>query len=169
MTNPPGLEGYRKSIDHLDKALLCLLAERCRMGVWGVNRHKVWGELGHYNQGEALDLDRYFLEQLGGLLDEAANTPVAIPLESGQDFGSSLYTLDLTILLTLSERFRTVRRIGRIKRIYQVKPLDPDRWQTLLENRKIEAQELGLDPDWSARLFEAIHDYALALEGDLQH
>jgi len=168
MSDTPGLGAYRKTIDHLDRAMMCLLAERCRMVAWAGERTEAWEELGHYEQGSNLNLGRSFIDQFGALLDEAKDWPNTDPLEQDQDFGASLYTLDLTLFLTLSERFKTVRRIGRIKRIYQVQPLDSARWDSLLQARRQQASGLGLDPDWTSRLFETIHEYALELEGDIQ-
>jgi chorismate mutase len=71
---------------------------------------------------------------------------------------------DEKLLAVLAERFKAVDVIGAYKRSHGIPPLDESRWKEVLAARVKRGDELHLDTDFVANLFELIHSYALRRE-----
>lgn len=72
--------------------------------------------------------------------------------------------LDLTLIKTLAERFSTVGKIGKIKKLQNQPSLDPARWQKVLETRLDWAKASGVDQNFIKKLLDLIHAQALTIE-----
>lgn len=72
--------------------------------------------------------------------------------------------LDEELLQLLARRMQSVQKVGTYKKERGMPPLDQQRWQSLLEKRRAQAQELHLSEEFVTHLFELIHAYALKLE-----
>ncbi|OGH04425.1 MAG: hypothetical protein A2600_03985 [Candidatus Lambdaproteobacteria bacterium RIFOXYD1_FULL_56_27] len=156
----------RDSIDHLDHSLLLLWAERNKFArnLPPKEREVQWQAQDFVGLAAQWGLAPAFVGELGLALDQAA-LPTALGATSNlEDLWGSLMRLDRVLLEVLSERFKVVVRIGRIKKEQQIAPLDPSRWNSLLAERLALARDLGLKAEAVVHLFEAVHRYALQLE-----
>jgi chorismate mutase len=78
--------------------------------------------------------------------------------------------IDLTdqeLIQVLRKRVSLVELVGKAKQGNSAPPLDPSRWQQVLDTRTEWAVELGLDPKFVVDLFNRIHEYALQIEGEI--
>ncbi|PIQ72178.1 hypothetical protein COS31_00735 [Candidatus Roizmanbacteria bacterium CG02_land_8_20_14_3_00_36_15] len=71
---------------------------------------------------------------------------------------------DKQIIEALAKRMEVVEKVGVLKKQHNVPPLDPSRWQQVVETRKAMAQQLGLKPELVGAIWEIFHQYALELE-----
>ncbi len=76
-------------------------------------------------------------------------------------------TVDHKIICLLEKRLLLVRKIGNMKLLKSLPPLDPARWQHVLDTRSEWGRELGLDPEFIQDIFIRIHDYSLQIEGKI--
>jgi len=174
MSNTSKIPQYRLSIDLFDRSLLNLVAERCRLVRQSADcadlRHEIWVAMGHYAEGVGRGLTRDFLAKLGAVLDQTARVEIPSPLLGLEpnDLLGSMEVIDKTIILVLTERFKVVKRIGKIKLQQDIAPLDPRRWHALLAERETRGEALGISKHLIRTLFELIHDFALELESQAQ-
>lgn len=68
----------------------------------------------------------------------------------------------------LSERCNHVEAVGKLKKQYGVPPLDSARWQRVLEAIKSQAKGKTIPEKILEQFFEAIHHYALKMEGECE-
>jgi len=168
------IDQHRLSIDLLDRTLLDLLAERCRLVRQNSDcaelRNEIWVAMGHYSEGAGRGLSRNFMAKLGRILDQTARIDIASPLLGLEpnDLLGSMEVFDKAILLVLSERFKVVLRIGKIKRSQDIQPLDPRRWTALLNEREARGESLGIPKALIVKLFELIHEFALEIESKVE-
>ena len=87
---------------------------------------------------------------------------------------SSLADLRRQIDLTDQELIQVVRKratlvelVAKAKRHSSLPPLDPSRWQHVLDTRSEWGRALGLDPTFIQDIFNRIHDYSLQIEGEI--
>lgn len=73
-------------------------------------------------------------------------------------------TIDLKILELFKLRFEQVLQVWEYKSKYDLQPLQPDRWNQVLNNRVQVAEQLWLDKDFIITIWNIIHDEALQLE-----
>lgn len=73
-------------------------------------------------------------------------------------------SLDHSLIKVLARRFSVVQRIGELKRAMKEPVLQTRRRNEILRTRKRHARELGLDPEFIARIFEFIQKEAIALQ-----
>lgn len=81
------------------------------------------------------------------------------------DLRLKIDSLDDELLRTLAKRFEHVQEIRAIKKKNGLAPLDPKRWQEVLESRLAEAEELGLSTEFTKQILELIHERSLEIEG----
>jgi len=72
--------------------------------------------------------------------------------------------IDGLIVNLLAKRMKVVKKVGLFKKRHNLPPLDPSRWQQVVETRKAMAQQLGLKPELVGAIWEIFHQYALELE-----
>jgi len=69
--------------------------------------------------------------------------------------------LDERLWDTIAARMDVSRRIGEWKKAHGVTPLQPDRYQTIVERINELTNERGLSTDFALRLFDLIHEQSL--------
>lgn len=72
--------------------------------------------------------------------------------------------LDRKVLSGLAARFGVVKEIGALKRAHGLDTYQKGRWQALLAARLALGAELGLSPEFTRALFNAVHREALRLQ-----
>ena len=65
--------------------------------------------------------------------------------------------LDGQVLQALAARLRVAGEIAKVKERGNLAVYQPKRWEHLLQQRRLTATELGLDPDFVEEIFEKIH------------
>lgn len=195
LAHDPLMIDMRRSIDHFDAAFLQLLAERMRIvhKIVGLKlvqnidlqqsdaRTEDMKEL--IEMSVQLKLEPHFFKTILDLVFQDAITHYeqeaqpttgllqhAIPenVWSLTDLRKSLLNLDKSICFVLAERFCIVKKIGQYKENLGIPPLDPDRWQRVLDNKTETAQKLGINVSLIRDIFNAIHEVALVIEEDVK-
>ncbi|MBU2643245.1 chorismate mutase [bacterium] len=194
LANDPLMIDMRRSIDHFDTAFLHLLAERMRI-VRKIIALKQRQDI-DLRQSDArkqdmkeiiemsvqLKLERHFFKKILDLVFQDAITQYAQEDQTGSfqapamDFQSlslpelrkSLLNLDKSLCFVLAERFCVVKRIGLYKESLNIPPLDPVRWQQVLDDKADASQKLGISVSLVKNIFNAIHEVALAIEEDIK-
>jgi chorismate mutase len=69
--------------------------------------------------------------------------------------------LDDTLWQTIAARMDVSRRIGAWKKEHHMPPLQPDRYQTIVERISELANERGLSADFALRLYDMIHEESI--------
>jgi chorismate mutase len=69
--------------------------------------------------------------------------------------------IDEEIVDLLAKRLDIVKEIKDIKNKNKLPHLDKDRFQEILDKRKQQAQELGLDLKYIEKIFDLIHEESL--------
>ncbi len=72
--------------------------------------------------------------------------------------------IDRLMIETLRDRFLVVSKIGKIKKIKNLSPLNKARWQEVLVSRLAWAEELGVDKDFIKKVLDLIHKRSLEIE-----
>jgi chorismate mutase len=72
--------------------------------------------------------------------------------------------VDQQIISLLAKRMEVVDQVGKLKKQYQVKPLDASRWQQVVDARRQWAEDNQLNPDLIEKIWDLIHDQALEIE-----
>lgn len=194
LANDPLMIDMRRSIDHFDTAFLHLLSERMRI-VRKIIALKLKQGI-DLRQSDArkqdmkeiiemsvqLKLERHFFKKILDLVFQDAITQYAQEDQTGSfqapmiDFQSlalpelrkSLLNLDKSLCFVLAERFCVVKRIGLYKESLKIPPLDPVRWQQVLDDKAEASQKLGISVSLISNIFNAIHEVALAIEEDIK-
>ena len=80
------------------------------------------------------------------------------------EYRNEIDAIDTSIITLLAERFSVVKKVGEYKKEHNLPPLQPTRWQEVLDSRKAQAKELGISPECIQKIWNTIHEYALELE-----
>jgi len=72
--------------------------------------------------------------------------------------------IDAQIIDLLAKRFEIVKKVGEYKKERNIPPLQPERWQQVLQTRKNLAKEKWLNPELIEKIWNLIHEEALKLE-----
>ncbi len=194
LANDPLMIDMRQSIDHFDAAFLHLLAERMRL-VYKIIALKLAQGV-DLQQSDArkedmkalieksvqLELEPHFFKKILDLVfqdammqyEQKASTNRLQGPAKGNIFLSlaelrqSLLNLDNSLCYILAERFCVVKKIGRYKEDLEIPPLDPVRWQQVLDNKSEAAQSHGISVSLVKEIFNAIHEVALVIEEDIK-
>ena len=65
--------------------------------------------------------------------------------------------LDGQLLQVLAARLGVANEIAKVKEKGNLAVYQPKRWEQLLQQRRLTAMELGLDPDFVEEIFEKVH------------
>ena len=83
------------------------------------------------------------------------------------DLRTQIDAIDQQLITLLAERLALVSEVGRYKAAHNLPPLDPARWQMVVESRLAMARERGVDEKLVQAIFENIHETALILEAQV--
>lgn len=89
------------------------------------------------------------------------------PINTKTDFDAGrakIDSLDAQMLKTIGERERVVREIGVYKAKNHIAPLQPARFQQVVEKAKEAGKKEGLSAEFIEKLMNAIHEESLKLE-----
>ena len=75
--------------------------------------------------------------------------------------------IDESIVNLLAKRMRVVKKVGQYKKLKKLPPLDPARWQQVLNTKIKKAKSLGLDSEMVKKIYNLIHEEALKIEKSL--
>lgn len=75
---------------------------------------------------------------------------------------------DSQLIETLARRMRLSEEIGRYKQAHGIRVLQPSRYQRLLSSLVERGSVQGLDPDFTRRLLELIHEESVRLQLDMR-
>lgn len=81
-----------------------------------------------------------------------------------QPLRKQISSIDNELIKLLSERLEVVKEVWKIKKEYNIQPLQEKRWLEVLDNISSEAEELWLDKDFIIDIWNTIHKEALRLE-----
>lgn len=84
-----------------------------------------------------------------------------------QKLRKNIDQLDQTLVTLLAKRKGLVIEVGNLKKDANLPPLDPARWQQVLDTRTAWGSEVDLDPHFVQDIFNRIHDYSLQIEGEI--
>lgn len=85
-----------------------------------------------------------------------------------QNYRNKIDQIDREILSLLAQRFAIVKKVWEYKKLHELPPLQPGRWQEVLDSRKAFAWELWMSPDFVETIWNQIHEYALEIEHTIQ-
>jgi chorismate mutase len=85
-------------------------------------------------------------------------------MELLKTFRDQIDTIDREIIYLLSRRFEIVKQIWIIKKQNDIQPLQTWRWEQVLQNLMLEAQDKWVNQDFVKTVWEEIHKEALRLE-----
>lgn len=74
--------------------------------------------------------------------------------------------IDKLIVRLIADRIKVVKKIGRYKKKKNMPPLQPKRWQEVLDSKKELARQLGLGEKMIEEIYELIHKYCLKVESE---
>ena len=80
------------------------------------------------------------------------------------DYRKEIDILDEELLKILSRRHDVLKKVGAYKKANHLPALDLKRKQQVLKKFETHATLLGLNPEFSQKLYELIHDYAIQTE-----
>lgn len=80
------------------------------------------------------------------------------------DLRTQIDAIDQQLISLLAERLALVSEVGRYKAAHNLPPLDPARWQVVVESRLAMAKERDVDEKMVRAIFECIHEAALTIE-----
>lgn len=72
--------------------------------------------------------------------------------------------IDDSIVNLLAKRMQMVKKVGQYKKLKNLPPLDPARWQQVLNSKMKKAKTLGLNTEMIKKIYEIIHKFALKIE-----
>jgi chorismate mutase len=192
LTKDLTIADLRISIDNIDASFLRLLAERMRVVRKIIQIKKTAQvDLGQSQERRQditelvemsvqLELKKAFFERILDLIfldaigsygqesDEQKDDMDEICTDLKlDDLRMNLKNLDKSLCIMLAERFRIVKRMGIYKHKIGVPPLDPTRWQLVLEDKINSAQSLNLSASLVKDIYNAIHQLSLDIEGEI--
>lgn len=84
-----------------------------------------------------------------------------VGLQEIEEIRVVLDSLDAEIVDLLGKRMEMVKRLGRIKKEYNIPVYQLERWQEILNSRTLWGEKNGLKENFMFRLFELIHDTSI--------
>ena len=79
-------------------------------------------------------------------------------------FRTELDEIDKKLIDFLSMRFKLVEKIWKYKKKHNITPLQPERWQQVLDSRKAYWKEKKIEKDFIEKIWNEIHKYSLNIE-----
>ena len=73
---------------------------------------------------------------------------------------------DHELLATLARRMSVSREIGRFKKAHNMRVVQPQRYQAVIDNRLDEGERLSLDREFIKRIMQAIHEESVRQQID---
>ncbi len=87
--------------------------------------------------------------------------------DSLEEMRQEIDAADKHLLDALAQRMAVVKRVGRYKKENNLPPLDPKRWEQVLQSKLVQAEEKGLSQELVKDIYELIHQEALNVEKEV--
>ncbi|NOT77887.1 MAG: chorismate mutase [Bacteriovoracaceae bacterium] len=71
---------------------------------------------------------------------------------------------DQSLLLVLKKRYLIVKKIANLKAAHKLSILQKTRWKTIIENRVMLGNKMGLDSAFTKKLMKLIHNESIRLQ-----
>ncbi len=81
-----------------------------------------------------------------------------------QIYRNQIDEIDTQIISLLSQRFEVVKKVWEYKKLHNLPPLQPERWQQVLSSKKEMAKQYWVNPEFIETIWNEIHKEALRLE-----
>jgi len=75
---------------------------------------------------------------------------------------------DQALLAALGTRFKSVKKVGSIKRANDLPVVQKNRWQEVVEDRLKRAKKLGVSEEFTRSLLKLIHKEAVRIQLNLK-
>ncbi len=72
--------------------------------------------------------------------------------------------IDQKLVTLIGQRMALVEKVGLYKKDNHIAPLDPVRWQQVIEAKRLMAKKCNLNPDFIEAIFDLLHEEALMME-----
>ena len=76
-------------------------------------------------------------------------------------------SIDQQLIELLGKRFDVSRNIAQYKKELNLAPFQLKRWRSIIESRKLQAEELGLNPEFIMRMMQMIHKESIAIQNEI--
>lgn len=76
---------------------------------------------------------------------------------------------DRLLLITLRNRFRTVKKVALLKKKHNLPILQKSRWKTIIEDRIMLGLSLNINPDFTSSLMKLIHKESIRFQLSFQN
>lgn len=81
-----------------------------------------------------------------------------------ENYRKEIDEIDSQLITLLQKRFEVVKKVGIYKKEHNLKPLQPARWQEVLDSKKLMAKNIWLDEKFVEDVWNRIHENSLNLE-----
>lgn len=81
-----------------------------------------------------------------------------------KEYREQIDWIDKELVYLLSRRFEIVKTVWELKKIYKVVPLQPNRWQEVLNKLEENWKNFWVSQDFLKEVWELIHQEALKIE-----
>lgn len=81
-----------------------------------------------------------------------------------QNYRHQIDQIDAQIIDLLSQRFEVVKKVWEYKKLHNLPPLQPERWEQVLSSKKQLAKQYWINPDFVENIWNEIHSEALKIE-----
>ena len=88
--------------------------------------------------------------------------------DSLQVFRKEIDNLDQQLISILGKRMEVVTAVGKYKAVHQIAPLQPKRFEELVQKNILLGKNVQLSEAFVRRVMDAIHEESLAKERSLQ-
>ena len=88
--------------------------------------------------------------------------------DSLQTYRKQIDSLDLQLIRVLGQRMEVVTAVGKYKAFHQIAPLQPKRFEEILQKNIVLGREFQLSETFIRTFMEAIHQESLAKENALK-
>lgn len=82
-------------------------------------------------------------------------------------FRNELDRIDSQVLDLIKKRFEIVSKIGRLKQLLKIQSLQEERRRKVLALWRERAVQLSIDPAFTEKLYELIHDESLRIQDSI--
>jgi chorismate mutase len=90
-------------------------------------------------------------------------------MQTLEELRQEIDQLDAQLLTLLGRRLEVVRQVGKLKKELALPPLQPARWQQVLEKNISLGEQQRLGKQFVSDIWNRIHDEALRIEAAIQN
>lgn len=76
-------------------------------------------------------------------------------------------SIDQQLIDLLGKRFDISRNIANYKKDLNLAPFQLKRWRSIIDSRKLQAKNIGINPDFIMKLLQSIHKESIAIQNEI--